>query len=136
MLPPHDEADQLQCCLCLQVEVLWVVNQESSKWEAALPADTRATLNNARSQSQQQQHGGLGGVVSTVESAANFALNQREPCTSCQLVLHMTAQQGLLIYWEAIHAAEKVSFNRACGHSVLQQPACLSPSMAKHVCHV
>jgi hypothetical protein len=58
-----------------QVEVLWVVNQEATNWEAALPADTRSALNNARGQSQQQQ-GGVVGVVNTVKDAANFALSQ------------------------------------------------------------
>ncbi len=42
----------------LQVEVLWVINQQQTAWEAALPQDVAAALANTRASRAQQRQAG------------------------------------------------------------------------------
>eukprot|EP00879_Flechtneria_rotunda_P023516 GHRR01024878.1.p1 GENE.GHRR01024878.1~~GHRR01024878.1.p1 ORF type:complete len:572 (+),score=153.32 GHRR01024878.1:161-1876(+) len=45
-----------------EVDVLWVVNQQQTDWEAALPSDTAQAL----AQGRTQPNGGLGGILSNI----------------------------------------------------------------------
>lgn len=62
--------------IALQVEVLWVFNQQQTAWEQLLPQETANALAQAR-RSEQQSSRGISGVIKKVENAADFALSQR-----------------------------------------------------------
>ena len=58
----------------MQVEVLWVVNQQQNAWEQALPQNTAAAL--AQSRGQQGKQGGIQGVIQELASGLEDVLSQ------------------------------------------------------------
>jgi hypothetical protein len=54
-------------CCCWQVEVLWVINQQQTKWEQALPQETAAAL--AQSRGGNKDSNILGDIVQGVQEA-------------------------------------------------------------------
>lgn len=57
-----------------QVEVLWIVSQRQSKWEAALPKETSDLINSARG----EKSGPVGNVVGQVAGFVNEKLGTSE----------------------------------------------------------
>lgn len=73
------------CCLACpvitltpwtQVEVLWIVSQRQSKWEAALPKETSDLINSARG--ERTGTGAVGDVVGQVAGFVNEKLGTSE----------------------------------------------------------